>query len=81
MQLQRFVPTLCLILAATPAHAHPGGGHAHMSLSELVQHYAEPYHLAFLALAVIIGLAAFSLGRRIEAKARKVIRKPDGESQ
>ena len=79
MQLPRFMPALCLTFAATPAHAHPGGGHAHMSLSELVRHYAEPDHLVFFALAVVIGLAAFGIGRRIEAKARKTIRKPDGE--
>ena len=56
-------------LAATPALAHPGE-HGHMGLIELLQHYAEPDHLAFLALTVIVGVLAFKLGRRTEARAR-----------
>ena len=52
-----------------PAQAHPGG-HAHMSWLELARHYAEPDHLAFLALTVIVGWLAFRWGRRIEARAQ-----------
>lgn len=57
------------LIVATPAAAHPGG-HSHMSLLELVQHYAEPDHLAFLVLAVIVGWLAYALGRRVEARVR-----------
>jgi hypothetical protein len=54
---------------STPAAAHPGG-HDHMSWAELVRHYAEPDHLAFLVLAAIVGWLAFRWGRRVEAQAQ-----------
>ena len=57
------------VLATTPAAAHPGD-HARMSLMELVTHYAEADHLAFLALTVIVGWLAYRAGRRVEARAR-----------
>ena len=60
---------IALSAVATPAAAHPGD-HARMSLTELVTHYAEPDHLAFLALTVIVGWLAFRAGRRAEARAR-----------
>ena len=60
-------------LAPPPAAAHPGD-HGHMSLLQIVQHYAEPDHLAFLALTVLVGVAAFRWGRRIESKARSASR-------
>ncbi|MEZ5850612.1 MAG: hypothetical protein R3D68_08195 [Hyphomicrobiaceae bacterium] len=56
-------------LAATPALAHPGD-HGHMAILEAVQHYAEPDHLAFLALTILVGWLAYRTGRRVEAKAR-----------
>ena len=60
-------------LLATPALAHPGG-HEHMTFLELVQHVAQPDHLALLALIVIVGWLAFRSGRRIEAKAKAAAR-------
>jgi hypothetical protein len=54
-------------LAPQPAAAHPGD-HVHLSLAELIAHYAEPDHLAFLALTVIVGWLAFHAGRRLEAR-------------
>lgn len=56
-------------LIASPASAHPGD-HASMTVVDIVQHYAEPDHLAFLALTVIVGWLCFRGGRRVEAKAR-----------
>ena len=41
-----------------------------MSLTELVTHYAEADHLAFLALTVIVGWLAYRAGRRVEARVR-----------
>ena len=64
----RMLITALLAMSASPALAHPGG-HGHMSLSEIVQHYAEPDHLAFLVFAALVGYAAYRYGRRIEAKA------------
>ncbi len=64
-------------LATTPASAHPGQ-HAQMSLLEIAMHYAEPDHLAFLALTVIVGWLAFRWGRRVEAKARAGASKREG---
>ena len=52
-----------------------------MSLLEIAKHYAEPDHLAFLALTVAVGWLAFRLGRRLEAKAQSVARKSDGGSE
>lgn len=57
------------MLGASAAQAHPGQ-HEHMSLAQIIQHYAEPDHLAFLALTVIVGGLAYRLGRRVEAKSR-----------
>lgn len=65
----RLAWSLPLAALATPAFAHPGD-HARMSLLELINHYAEPDHLAFLALTVIVGWLAFQAGRRHEAKIR-----------
>jgi hydrogenase/urease accessory protein HupE len=61
------IATLAAMLPATPALAHPGE-HGHMSLTELVAHYAEPDHLAFLALTVLVGVLAYRAGRRTEAR-------------
>lgn len=74
-------PSLALALLAAiaqPALAHPGG-HGHMTWRELVQHFAEPDHLAFLALTVIVGWLAFRLGRRIEARAQRSAQKQERE--
>ena len=57
-----------------PANAHPGG-HAQMSWLEFARHYTEPDHLAFLALAVLVGWLAFRWGRRIEARAQRAASK------
>jgi hypothetical protein len=57
------------LVAASTAFAHPGD-HSRMSPLEFIQHYAEPDHLAFLALTVIVGVLAFRWGRRVEAKVR-----------
>ena len=53
------------MLAATigTAHAHPGE-HARMPLSEIAQHLAEPDHLAFIALAAIVGGVTYRWSRR-----------------
>jgi hypothetical protein len=53
---------------SSAASAHPGE-HGHMSLVDIITHYAEPDHLAFLALTVIVGYVAYRLGRRTEARA------------
>ena len=76
--LLRFTIAVGLAGLAAPVLAHPGG-HAHMSLVEIAKHYAEPDHLAFLALTAIVGWLAFRWGRRVEAKARAVVRKNEGE--
>ncbi len=67
--LKRSVLLALSLIIVTPAAAHPGG-HGHMSFLELVRHYAEPDHLAFLALTVIVGWLAYALGRRVEARQR-----------
>ena len=64
------------MLVAGAAHAHPGQ-HEHMSITQLIQHYAEPDHLAFLALTVIVGGLAYRIGRRAEAKALVAAAKKD----
>jgi len=66
------------LLLSSPAGAHPGG-HSHMSLMELAAHYAEPDHLAFLALCFIVGVISYRWGRRVAAKAalRRAGRKQD----
>ena len=74
----RIALALSAIVVAGPAHAHPGN-HAGMAVIEFVQHYAEPDHLAFLALTIIVGIAAYHHGRRVEAKARSVARKPESD--
>ncbi len=75
--LRRFAIASSLAGLATPAFAHPGG-HAQMSLLEIAKHYAEPDHLAFLALTVIVGWLAFRWGRRVEAKSRASTRNAKG---
>ena len=75
-----FAIAWCAAAFATPAMAH-SGGHAHMSLFEIAKHYAEPDHLAFLALTLAVGWLAFRLGRRLEAKSRSVARKSEGGSK
>ena len=71
---------LALTLAAGfsigPAAAHPGD-HVQMSLPELVAHYAEPDHLAFLALTVIVGWLAYRAGRKAEARIQAKTRAPE----
>jgi hypothetical protein len=64
----RYVPVALFALLATPAAAHPGE-HTRMSVIQLINHYAEPDHLAFLALTVIVGWVAYWAGRRAEARA------------
>ena len=74
-------PLLALAACAAfagPALAHPGG-HAHMTWLELARHYAEPDHLAFLALTVIVGWLAFRLGRRMEARVQQAARRRERE--
>ena len=74
--LSRFVLSTVLASFAVPAFAHPSG-HTHMSWLEVVQHYAEPDHLAFLALTVFAGWVAYRSGRRTELRARVVQKKKD----
>ena len=74
----RIVLALSSFVLAGPAHAHPGN-HAGMALLELVQHYAEPDHVFFLALTIITGIAAYYYGRRVEARARAAVRKPESD--
>ena len=79
--LLRHASALALLVAASPAFthrafAHPGN-HAGLSLVEFVQHYAEPDHLLFLTLTVIVGISAYYYGRRVEAKARAAVRTPE----
>jgi hypothetical protein len=62
---------------ATPGHAHPGN-HARMGLLETIQHYAEPDHLAFLGLTVVVAWVAFRIGRRAEARGPRA---PDKRKQ
>ena len=71
--LLRYATALALLVAAGPAFAHPGN-HAGLSLTEFVQHYAEPDHLVFLTLTIIVGISAYHYGRRVEAKARAAVR-------
>ena len=75
---RRFILALALVPFATPALAHPGN-HAGMSLIEIVQHYAEADHLAFLALTIIVGIAAYRHGRRTEAKAQSSARNRESD--
>ena len=74
----RFALAALLIVLAAPVQAHPGN-HAGMALLELVQHYAEPDHLFFLALTIITGIAAYHYGRRVEARARSAVRKSESD--
>ena len=67
--LLRLAIALSFAGVATPALAHPGE-HAQMSLLEIAKHYAEPDHLAFLALTVLVGWLAFRWGRHVEAKSQ-----------
>ena len=69
---------LALLAFAAPAAAH-SGNHARMSLTELVTHYAEADHLAFLALTVIVGWLAYRAGRRAEARVR--VERDDAEKR
>ena len=67
--MSRLLACLIAVLAAAyPALAHPGD-HARMSMTELIVHYAEADHLAFLALTIVVGWLAYRAGRRAEAKA------------
>jgi hydrogenase/urease accessory protein HupE len=72
----RYVAVAFFALLATPASAHPGE-HARMSVVQLINHYAEPDHLAFLALTVIVGWVAYRAGRRAEARAAVAVRTAD----
>lgn len=74
----RFCAAVLFSLVATTAHAHPGN-HAHMSILEAIQHYAEPDHLAFLALTIIVGILAYRFGRHTEAKAQASIKSSKSE--
>ncbi|MFM9942257.1 MAG: hypothetical protein ACKVP7_22465 [Hyphomicrobiaceae bacterium] len=69
----RFLLALSACLVATPALAHPGE-HGRMSAVEVIQHYAEPDHLAFLALTVLVGWLGYRYGRRVEARAAARVR-------
>jgi hypothetical protein len=70
MLIRSGAASLAIALSALPAHAHPGS-HAHLGLLETIQHYAEPDHLAFLALTVFVAWVAFRVGRRAEARAQR----------
>jgi hypothetical protein len=68
--MKRFLSGMLLLpTLAGPAAAHPGD-HTRMPLTELISHYAEADHLAFLALTVIVGWLAYRAGRRAEARVR-----------
>ena len=75
---RRFILALSLLVFAAPAQAHPGN-HSGLALLELVRHYAEPDHMFFLALTVITGIVAYHYGRRVEARARSAVRKPESD--
>ena len=60
---------LCSVLGVSPALAHPGD-HARFDWRALAGHLLEPDHLAFIALIVVVGLLAFSVGRRVERRVR-----------
>ena len=78
--MQRALAFLAATLLTTQtAAAHPGD-HVHMSLSQLIAHYAEADHLAFLALTVIVGCLAYRAGRRTEARVQSKARDPEGRS-
>jgi hypothetical protein len=66
-------------IASSPAAAHPGD-HVHMSIGEMIAHYAEADHLAFLALTVIVGWLAYRAGRRTEARIQAKARSPEDRS-
>jgi hypothetical protein len=69
--MSRRLPTAAVLLAVAhgPALAHPGE-HGHMTLGELARHLAEPDHLAFRALCMIVGWLGWRPGRRLEAGER-----------
>ncbi len=69
----RALSAIIVASLATPALAHPGA-HAQLSVIDLVAHYAEPDHLAFLVLTVLVGFVAFRAGRRAEARSSNVRR-------
>ena len=78
--MQRALALLAATLLTTQtAAAHPGD-HVHMSLSELIAHYAEADHLAFVALTVIVGWLAYRAGRRTEARIQSKTRDPENRS-
>lgn len=55
------------IVLASPALAH-AGDHSHYSLAEMASHLLQWDHLFIIGLAGLIGLAAFLIGRRSEAR-------------
>ena len=78
--MQRVLALLAALAVTTQtAIAHPGD-HVQMSVTELIAHYAEADHLAFLALTVIVGWLAYRLGRRTEARVRAKSRNHEGRS-
>jgi hypothetical protein len=52
-------------LAAIPgsAWAHPGAHH-HLTMAELIDHLATPWHVSVLAAVALLGLAAAPASRR-----------------
>mgnify|MGYP006336505049 CR=1 FL=1 len=66
--MQRVLTSLLVLSALSSAAAAHPGEHGRMSLVEVITHYAEPDHLAFLALTVIVGYVSYRLGRRTEAR-------------
>ena len=75
--MQRALALLAALVVTTRnATAHPGD-HVQMSVTELIVHYAEADHLAFLALTVIVGWLAYRAGRRTEARVQAKSRAPE----
>jgi hypothetical protein len=68
--LQFGLASTCLALGSTAASAHPGD-HGGFGWAALAAHLAEPDHLVFVALIVLVGVLAFRIGRRAERPARQ----------
>ncbi|MEZ5844407.1 MAG: hypothetical protein R3D27_11850 [Hyphomicrobiaceae bacterium] len=62
--------TLSALLLGMPhaALAHPGT-HDRMYVLDLARHIAEPDHLAFAAVTLVVAVLAYRHGRRAEARA------------
>ncbi len=76
MNLLRLFLAVFAMAVVTPVAAHPGD-HVRLSAVELIQHYTEPDHLAFLALSALVGCVAYRHSRRAEARQNVTVAKRD----